>query len=619
MSGRERGGVSEPGQGRVAEPDQSEAPLVEALRAYRERRMAAFHTPGHKLGAGAPPDLVDALGERLLSADMGIANGLDDTQESGGLLARAEALAALAWGADHSFFVGNGSSGGLQALVMAVAGPGDEVIVPRNAHKALLAGLIFSGAMPVYVEPTFDPTWQVAVNVPLERFAAAIEEHPRARAVFVTSPSYNGFCADVAGLAAAAHAAGLPLVVDQAWGAHLRFSTALPTDALAADADAAVISVHKLLAGLSQASIVLARGARVDPDRLRGMVAMLRTTSPLAPIYVSIDAARRQMLASGEALWGEALSLATRARERLGAIPGVTVLGAGGARQPGAADFDPVRLTLSLATLGLSGYELERRLRTDHALAVEAADPHNVVVNITFGDSLGDGRPAGGCGRRRRGAGGPSEWRRSRRGRGGGSEQRRCRDGGRPGCRGSSRKERQRSGKSGVTAIAALHASGLQPARRLLWPCGSGESGRLRRSGERRDGRALPARNTRARPRRGDLGRDGGLPGRGGAPRRAGPRPARPDAGYLARRGRRPVDAAVARRRPRRSLGPSRCRGAGAARRAGRSAAPGCAARSACGAARPAAGRSRPRPAGASGGPRPECGSSLRAWRSGRS
>ncbi len=286
------------------ERDQDEAPLIEALRAYRERRTAAFHTPGHKLGAGAPRDLSEALGERLLSADMGIANGLDDTQESGGLLRAAEDLAARAWGAERAFFVPNGSSGGLQALVLAAAGPGEKVIVPRNAHKSLLSGLILSGAWPVFVEPTVDETWQIAVNVPLERFAAAIAAHPDARAVFVTSPSYNGFCADVAGLAAAAHGAGLPLVVDQAWGAHLRFSTALPVDAMAAGADAAVISVHKLLSGLSQASVVLARGERLDGDRLRTMVAMLRTTSPLVPIYLSIDAARRQMVVGGEALVG---------------------------------------------------------------------------------------------------------------------------------------------------------------------------------------------------------------------------------------------------------------------------------------------------------------------------
>ena len=262
----------------------------------------------------------------------------------------------------------------------------------------------------MFVEPVLDDAWQIAVNVPLARYIVAIEAHPRARAVFVTSPSYNGFCADVPGLAAAAHAAGLPLVVDQAWGAHLRFCGALPIDAMAAGADAAVISVHKLLSGLSQASVVLARGERVDAERLRTMVTMLRTTSPLAPIYVSIDAARRQMVEGGEALWREALRLAALARRRLAAIPGVAVLDWGDAEltaaappsaraavaaapptavapQSGAVDFDPVRLTISAATLGLSGYELERALRTDHAVAIEATDPRNVVANITFADS----------------------------------------------------------------------------------------------------------------------------------------------------------------------------------------------------------------------------------------
>ena len=376
----------------ATEFDQGAAPLVEALRAYRERHTVAFHTPGHKLGAGAPADLIDALGGRFLAADMGIANGLDDTQESGGLLRHAEDLAAAAWGARRSFFVPNGSSGGLQALVMTVAGPREQVIVPRNAHKSLLAGLILSGAVPIFVEPIVDETWQVAVNVPLSRYVAALEAHPGARALFVTSPSYNGFCADVPALAALAHAAGLPLVVDQAWGAHLRFAEALPTDAMAAGADAAVMSVNKLLSGLSQASVVLAGGAdRLDVERLRTLVPMLRTTSPLAPIYVSIDAARRQMVERGEALWGEALRLAALARRRLAAVPGVAVLDWDGAAeyaaQAGAVDFDPVRLTISAAALGLSGYELERALRVDHAVAIEAADPHNIVANVTFGDS----------------------------------------------------------------------------------------------------------------------------------------------------------------------------------------------------------------------------------------
>ena len=371
----------------MTESMRTEAPFVEAMRAYRHGHTTAFHTPGYKLGAGAPADLIEALGERFLSSDVAIAGGLDDTQTSGSVLRRAEALAADAWGAERAFFTANGSSSGLQALVMTLTGLSDEIIVPRNAHKALLAGLILSGARPVWVEPLIDEVWQIAVNVPLERYATAIEAHPRARAVFVTSPSYNGYCADLAGLATLAHAAGMPLVVDQAWGAHLRFSPELPLDAMAAGADAAVISVHKQLAALSGASVVLAGGERIDAERLRTMVTMLCTTSPLSSMYLSIDAARRQMVEDGEALWGAALRLAALARERVSAIPGLSVLDRDEALRPGSVDFDPVRLTISGAGLGLSGYELERLLRSDHAIAVEAADPHNIVANITFGDS----------------------------------------------------------------------------------------------------------------------------------------------------------------------------------------------------------------------------------------
>ncbi len=366
---------------------QNETPLTDALLEHQASAMAVFHTPGHKLGAGAPPDLVEAVGERMLQADFGIANGLEDTQESRGLLARAEALAAQAWGADIAHFLVNGSTSGVQATVLAVAGPGDTIIVPRNSHKSLLAGLIFSGAHPVYVEPTVHPGWGIAANVPTRRVLAALDAHPHAKAVFVTSPSYNGFCADVEALAEHVHAAGVPLIVDQAWGAHLRFCSKLPVDAMGAGADVAITSVHKLLSGLSQASIVLARRGRIDTDRLRAMVRMLQTTSPLAPILASIDSARAQMVADGERLWSAALALGTHARLEIARIEGMEVLGVDERAVADAGGFDPVRLTVSATALGLTGYELERMLRLGPRVAVEAADPRNVVVNVTFGDS----------------------------------------------------------------------------------------------------------------------------------------------------------------------------------------------------------------------------------------
>lgn len=369
----------------MAADDQTATPLADALAAYRERGMSAFHTPGHKLGAGAPPGLVEAVGPRFLEADMGIANGVDDTQCSGGFLRRSEQLAAAAWGGDRAFFLVNGSSSGMHAVLLALAGPGETVIVPRNAHRSLLTGLIFSGAMPAYVEPERDATWGVATNVRVDRVVQAVAAHPEARAVVITSPSYNGFCCDVRSLAAAVHDAGLPLVVDQAWGAHLPFSSRLPEDAMSAGADAAVISVHKLLSGLSQSSLVVASGERLDLDRLRTMVGLTQTTSPLAPILASIDLARAQMVRSGEALWERALELTDEARCALGAIPGLRVLEPRVAQQAGFA-FDPVRLTVSAAARACGGFELERLLR-DQGVAVEAADAQNVVLNITYGDS----------------------------------------------------------------------------------------------------------------------------------------------------------------------------------------------------------------------------------------
>ncbi len=257
--------------------------------------------------------------------------------------------------------------------------------MPRNAHKSLLAGLIFSGAMPVWVEPDVDQAWGIATNVPAGRFLRALDAHPAARALLVSSPSYNGFCADVRTLAAAAHAADVPLVVDQAWGAHLRFCSSLPEDALSAGADAAVLSVHKLLSGLSQSSLVVARTERVDLDRLRTVVSMLQTTSPLAPILASIDAARAQMVAEGEVLWSRAQALADEARRSIAAIPGLAVLEPEEVAASGFA-FDPVRVTLSAAELGCPGFVLERRLRGE-GIAVEAAEPRSVIVNITYADT----------------------------------------------------------------------------------------------------------------------------------------------------------------------------------------------------------------------------------------
>ncbi len=370
--------------------DQRETPYLDAALRYRAIGYTPFHTPGHKLGKGAPAGLREFVGDTGLSADLAMAGAVEDTRESTGLIRLAEEYAAEAWGAERLWFLVNGSTSGVHALLLTLCGPGDTVIVPRNAHKSMLAGLIFTGAMPLYMEPAIDPQWGIPLQIRPADALAALRAAPDARAVFVTSPTYNGLGADLPAVGKLAHDAGVPLVTDQAWGPHLRFCPELPVDAMAAGADAAVVSTHKLISGLTQSSVLMARGERVNLGRLDGMVHMTQSTSPQVLMYASIDAARQQMAVHGAELWRGAIELADWARVHISELPGLRCLGAEVLACDGVAEFDPTRLTISACDLGLSGYQFETVLRDDYRIAVEAADLLNIVLNVTFGDSRED-------------------------------------------------------------------------------------------------------------------------------------------------------------------------------------------------------------------------------------
>ena len=370
--------------------DQRATPYVDAVLRYRATGRTSFHTPGHKGGKGAPELLRDLLGDRCLQVETAMAGGVEDTRESTHLIRLAENYAAEAWGSDRSWFLVNGSTSGIHALILTLCGPGDEVIVPRNAHKSLLAGLIFSGAWPIYLEPAVDPLWGIPLTIGAGAAERTLAEHPAAKAIFVTSPTYNGLGSDLAAVATAAHAAGVPFVTDQAWGPHLRFCPELPVDAMTAGADAAVVSTHKLISGITQTSVLMARAERINLARLDGMVAMTQSTSPQVLMYASIDAARQQMATRGAELWRRAIAEAQWARTQVDGIAGVRCLGEQALAPYGVASFDPTRLTVSAFDLGVSGYELETALRDDYRIAVEAADPLNVVLNVTYGDTHAD-------------------------------------------------------------------------------------------------------------------------------------------------------------------------------------------------------------------------------------
>src|SRR3954447_16695010 len=238
--------------------DQSTVPIADAMRDYWERGMLTFSIPAHNGGRGVAPEFTKWLGEDAARMDLPMSHGLDTRDRAWKVQSTAQELFAEAVGAEQTMFSTNGSSLSMHVALMTVVGPGEQIVMARNGHKSTFAGLILSGAHPVYVDAYHDEALQIALGPTPDEFARALELHPKAKAGLVFTPSYYGTSADVRALAEACHKRDLPLVTDDAWGLDYALSghPDLPEGALAQGADLAIGSVHKTLTGLSQTSVL---------------------------------------------------------------------------------------------------------------------------------------------------------------------------------------------------------------------------------------------------------------------------------------------------------------------------------------------------------------------------
>jgi lysine decarboxylase len=325
----------------------ADAPLLAGWLSFMRRADAAellpMSVPGHKQRR-------DLVGD-VIAGDAPLYGGVDTIKHADTLREDAEARAAALWGADWCRFSVAGSSHGNQALCLAVGQPGQEIIVTRTLHRSLLLGLVLAGLRPVWVRPEIDPASGLPGPVAVATVEAALAAHPGACGVFLGDPSYVGTIGDLAGHAQAAHAAGVPLLVDAAWAAHLGFHPDLPPHAIAAGADAMVTSAHKALPAYSQGALVLARTERLETGRLTRAFEATHTTSPTGSIYASIDAARALLARDGERLCGRLLRSVAAARQRLREVPGLDVLD--------GPTVEPTKLIVLLAGTGANGYAVE--------------------------------------------------------------------------------------------------------------------------------------------------------------------------------------------------------------------------------------------------------------------
>lgn len=376
---------------------QTNTPFLDALKKSSDtygsvcdlRARASFYVPGHKRGKGISAQLSNLWGKEVFRYDLPELPEFGNLFPPTGIMKKAQELAAAAFGADQTWFLVNGSTSGVIAALLATCGEGEKVILPRNIHQSAIAGLIFSGAIPIFINPVYDPTFDLPYSITPGALKQTLTEHQDVKAILVVSPTYQGVCADIEALAAIAHSYHLPLIVDAAHGAHFGFHPQLPTSPLSCGADVVIQSLHKTLGALTQASLLHLQGTRVSATGLSSALQCLQSSSPSHLLFASLDAARQQVATEGEKLLGKALHLAEQAKTAIKTLPNLSLL-APTFPQPGCLEIDPTRITVNVSELGLTGFAADEILHKELAVTAELPTAKTLTFVVTFGNTMAE-------------------------------------------------------------------------------------------------------------------------------------------------------------------------------------------------------------------------------------
>ena len=360
------------------------APLLDSLRRFVERDQAPFYSPGHKGGRTLDP----WFREHIAAVDLNNLPDIDNLHCPEGPILQAERLIADAWGVGQSFILVQGSTSGNIAVALSALRPDEPVLVARNAHKSVLAGLVQVGARPIWLEPRWDDGFGVAHGLDADVVERAFERSG-AKALWVLHPTYYGTTGDIAALAELCRRHDAKLLVDGAHSPHFAFHPDLPAPGETSGAVATVQSVHKILSGLSQAAVLHVDPTALDPATVRRALQLIQTTSPHFAIMASIDLARREMMLGGRGLLDETLERARAAAARLAAIPGLQVLRREHLAGPGTGlhQLDETKLLVGTAGLAADARDVVARLNRVHGVQPELSGTGHVLCITTIGNT----------------------------------------------------------------------------------------------------------------------------------------------------------------------------------------------------------------------------------------
>jgi len=369
--------------------EQDNAPLYEAVREYIKRDMVPFHMPGHSQGKGAPKLLKRLFGQEFFDFDLTEVSGLDYLHYAHGVIRQAEDLAADLYGTKATFFLVNGTTAGIHAMILSTVKKNQKIIIGRNSHRSVIGGIIEAGAIPVFVQPEFNEEFGIITNITPESLSRAIRENPDAKAVHITTPNYYGFQGRIKEIVDLVHKHNMYALVDEAHAAHFPFNKQFPNSAIKYGADIIAQSAHKTLPTLTQTSFLHIVSDKVNIDRVEQVLGLIESSSPSYVFMISMDIARREMALRGEELWDKAISVAEYAREEISKIPGFKVTSSSLINHNDINAFDPIKLAINVQELGYSGFEFESYLN-DRNIEIELSDLQNVLLFITIGTRYKD-------------------------------------------------------------------------------------------------------------------------------------------------------------------------------------------------------------------------------------
>jgi len=365
------------------------APLWDGLMQFAKQEPASYHVPGHRhgqlyrqyiheTGLLKQGDVIDALAE-LARIDVTELSVTDDLHEPAGMIKEAQQKAATYFGADHTFFLVGGSTSGNLAIILSSCNVGDLIIVQRNVHKSIINGCKLAGVEVVFLSPDVEQMTGLMTVPSFSTLEAALHQYTEAKAVILTNPNYYGLSVKLEHYIELIHSYNIPVIVDEAHGAHYGLHTSLPQSALQVGADAVVQSTHKTLPALTMAAMLHIKGSRINLDRLQHNLAMLESSSPSYVLMASLDLARALMEHKGKEWIEQALQLIEELINWINKADLCIKLQQIDKSEQDL-DQDPFRLLIYDSTTRMDGFELQREFEKYNIWVEMATTQYAVLV-----------------------------------------------------------------------------------------------------------------------------------------------------------------------------------------------------------------------------------------------